>query len=58
MGALRPLSDVRSWLDLVTALSNLGSSGGEDDAVFLSEAMWLALRVEVPAEDALNLCWS
>ncbi len=53
--AARALSDVRSWLDLVTVLGNLGSSGGEDDAVFLAQAMWLALRVEVPAEDALTL---
>jgi len=53
--AARALSDVRSWLDLVTVLGNLGSSGSEDDAAFLAQAMWLALRVEVPAEDSLNL---
>jgi hypothetical protein len=53
--AARALSDVRSWLDLVTVLGNLGSSGGEDDTVFLAQAMWLALRVEVPAAKSLNL---
>ncbi|MGH9799445.1 MAG: hypothetical protein ACRD82_03695, partial [Blastocatellia bacterium] len=53
--AAHVLSDVGSWLDLVTVLTNLGFSGDKDDSAFLAQAMWLALRVEVPAEDSLNL---
>ncbi len=53
--AARALSDVRAWLDLAAVLWNLGVSGGPNAPAFLAQAMWLALRVEVPAEDALNL---
>jgi len=49
------LSDVRAWLDLVIVLSNLGFSGGKDNVAFLVQALWLSLRVEVPAEEFLDL---
>jgi tetratricopeptide (TPR) repeat protein len=53
--AAKLLSAVRAWLDLVTALNNLGSGDNDDALVFLAQALWLVLRVEVPVKMSLDL---
>jgi tetratricopeptide (TPR) repeat protein len=53
--AAKALATIRAWLDLVTVLANLGNSDDHDATAFLAQAFWLALRVEVPIDDAVNL---
>jgi hypothetical protein len=49
------LALVRAWLDLVTVLGNLGASEDQDAVIFLAQAVWLSIRVEVPVESAVQL---
>jgi hypothetical protein len=49
------LASVRAWLDLATVLGNLGTSQEQDGASFLAQAVWLAVRVEVPVDTAVSL---
>jgi tetratricopeptide (TPR) repeat protein/CHAT domain-containing protein len=46
---------VRSWLDLITILSNLANLPIEGALGFLAQAAWLAIQVESPAKETLNV---
>ena len=46
--AARALASIGAAPDLITVLANLGTSDDADAAGFLAQALWLALRVEVP----------
>jgi tetratricopeptide (TPR) repeat protein len=51
----KSLATVRAWLDLITVLSNLAHIPTEGALGFLAQAAWLAIRVESPAEETLNM---
>jgi tetratricopeptide (TPR) repeat protein len=51
--AARLLGACKAFFDLATVLGNLGAGGGEDAAAFLGQALWLGLRIPLPAENAL-----
>ena len=53
--AARALASVRAWLDAVTVLGNLGVSDDPEAAGFLAQALWLALRVEVPVDRTVRI---
>ncbi len=53
--AVQAFAQVGAWLYVVTVLGNLGAGEDTDARDFLAQALWLTLRVEVPAEAALNL---
>jgi len=56
LAAARALASIRAWPDLATVLGNLSQSDALDAAAFLSQAVWLSLRVTLPLEDAVMLC--
>jgi tetratricopeptide (TPR) repeat protein len=51
----RLLASIRAWLDLARVLGNLGASNDPHATTFLAQALWLAVRVEVPADLAVSL---
>jgi len=53
--AARALAAVWAWPDAVIVLGNLGVSDDPDAAGFLAQALWLALRVEVPVDRAVKI---
>ena len=53
--AAKAFASIRAWLNLVTVLGNLGHTGASDASVFLAQAFWLAMRVEIPLDEALSL---
>jgi tetratricopeptide (TPR) repeat protein len=52
LDAANLLASVRAWIDLAGALSNLGVNS-EDGIVYLAQALWLALRVDVPVKESI-----
>ena len=55
--AARDFARVRAWLRCITVLGNLGASDNDEEATaYLSQAVWLCMRVEPPLEDVLNTC--
>jgi hypothetical protein len=49
------MATVRSWLNLITVLSNLADIPSEGAPGFLAQAAWLAIRVESPPEETLDV---
>jgi tetratricopeptide (TPR) repeat protein len=45
----------RSWMGLITVLSNLANLPIEGALGFLAQAAWLAIQVESPAKETLNV---
>jgi tetratricopeptide (TPR) repeat protein len=48
------LGQIRAYPNLVTVLGNLGSTPGEHQLVYLAQALWLALRVQVSFTERMN----
>jgi tetratricopeptide (TPR) repeat protein len=51
----KSLRIVQSWLNLITVLSNLSTLPIDGANEYHAQAVWLTIRVEAPAHDALNL---
>jgi tetratricopeptide (TPR) repeat protein len=52
--AVQALAAVRAWLNVITVLSNLGTSEDSSAPGFLAQALWLASRVQAPLEDSVS----
>jgi len=46
---------IQAWPDLATVLGDLGALDEEDATAFLGQALWLALHVQVPLKNLLDL---
>ena len=55
LDAARALTAIGAWIDVTTVLGNLGMREDQDATGFLAQAFCLALRVAVPADDAVGL---
>ena len=53
--AAKALASVQAWPDLVTVLCNLGATDSPESLRFLSQALWLAMRIQSPLESTLSL---
>jgi tetratricopeptide (TPR) repeat protein len=53
--AASSFASICAWLDLVTVLGNLSAFENPDAATFLAQALWLSIRIEVPADAAVSL---
>lgn len=53
--AAEALARIRAYPDLVTVLSNLGTSAPAHRLVYLAQALWLGLRIQLPFTDKMDL---
>ncbi|MBD2386384.1 CHAT domain-containing protein [Cylindrospermum sp. FACHB-282] len=52
--AAQLFAQVRAYLDLRRVLTNLGLSAETNGIIYLAQAVWLCLRIEVPLHDTVN----
>ncbi|MBD2300035.1 tetratricopeptide repeat protein [Nostoc sp. FACHB-190] len=52
--AAQLLGQVRAYIDLRSVLSNLGLTVDSNGIIYLAQAVWLCLRVQVPLDDIVN----
>ncbi|WP_235526444.1 tetratricopeptide repeat protein [Nostoc piscinale] len=55
--AAQLLGQVRAYIDLRTVLSNLGLTVESNGIIYLAQAVWLCLLVQVPLDDTVNTLW-
>jgi tetratricopeptide (TPR) repeat protein len=53
--AAKSMAEAQAWLDLLAVLGNLSAIPIEGALGYLAQAVWLAISVEGPVEDALDL---
>ena len=46
--AAKALGEAQAYVDLFTVLGNLGATAEESPQIYLAQALWLALRIQVP----------
>ena len=48
------LAEIRAYIDLRQVLKNLGIADESKGIIYLAQAVWLCLRVQIPLTDAVN----
>ncbi len=53
--AAQALAQCRAYSDLFTVLGNLGGADETEGSSYLAQALWIALRLQIPLQDVMNL---